>query len=110
MASKTTYIYRVEIGHNEKIEHTEYCYARNAKTAKEYYKEKYKENKYNIYNCVAFGDADSIKHPGPIEELPEDEVKYIRNNNLGTANAYSNRKDNRIIEGGEFIPVSEATL
>ena len=104
MASRTTYIYRVLLGKNGTVKKIEYCYARNAKTAEAYYKEKYKEEKYDMFMAVAFGDADTNYHPGPIEELPEDEVEYIQKNNLGNAEKYSYRKD----EKGMFIPVGES--
>ena len=102
---KTTYIYRVDLGHNGKIEHQKFCYARNAKVATEYYKDKYHYKRYDIVKATAFGTADSYKHPGPIEELPEDEVKYLTINNIGFEDAYSQKPN--IPTNGEFIPVNK---
>ena len=100
---KTTYIYRVELGHAGVFEVKEYCYARNKKVAEAYYKEKYRDRKFDSFRAIAFGDVDFARHPGPIEELPQDEVNYILSHNLGMAEAYSNRVD-RIPAANTFVP------
>ena len=102
---KTTYIYRVDLGHNGNVEHQKFCYARNAKTAIAYYKDKYRYKRYDLVKATAFGDADSFKHPGPIEELPEDEVKYLTDHNIGFEKAYTNKA--ATYASGEFIPVNK---
>ena len=108
MAVKATYIYKVMMGHHGKIEKTCYCYARNATTAKAYYKEKMKDEKYDTFEVLAFGDADIKKHPGPIAEMPDDEVEHIEKRGLGKASRYSNRKDHRdVLPQYEFVPTSE---
>lgn len=107
MATKMVYIYKVELGHNGKIEETKYCYARNEKKAKEYYKEKYRDKKYDTFKATAFGDVELRRHPEPVEEMPEDVVNYITDNHLGSQPLYSNRKDNRIPTGGEFVPINK---
>lgn len=98
MAAKTTYIYRVELSNDKDFE-TKYCYARNASVVKEAYRELCKRKKYNKVVTVPFGDADILRHPGPFEELPKDEIAYLLSNNIGSASRYSNRKDNRLPEG-----------
>jgi len=104
---KTTYIYRVDLGHNGKVEYQKFCYARNAKVATDYYKEKYRYEKYDTVKATAFGTADTYKHPGPIEELPEDEVKYLTEKHIGFENLYSVKPN--IPTGGEFIPIDKET-
>lgn len=96
------------MGKHGNIEETRYCYSRNSNTAKQYYKQKLKDKNYDTFITVAFGDVDIKKHPEPISEVPDDEVQYIQNKNLGTAELYSNRKDNRGIPfNAEFIPVDK---
>ncbi len=103
---KQTFIYRIELGRNGRAYRTKYCYARNAKTAEKYYREKYHEEKYDMFKAVVFGEADILKHPGPFEELPDDEVKYILANQIGSEDAYAYRKN---VLPPEFVPVSEET-
>lgn len=92
MAAKSTYVYRISMGHNGSAELTKYCYARNSSTAIHEYAEKYKDRKYDTFKAVMFAEASIRKHPGPFEEMPEDEVKIIEENNLANAPAYSMRK------------------
>lgn len=108
MAVKTTYIYRVEFRNNDELKETRFCYARNASVIKEEYRNLCKEYKYNHMDIIVFGAANIKKHPGPFEEMPQDEVNYLLSNNLGTANAYSNRKDNKgIPQDAMFVPADQ---
>lgn len=106
MSSKVTYLYRVDCRKDGQLKEQRYCYARNAKVCKEYYKELFKEKKYNEFNAVAFGTADITRHPGPFEEMPQDEVDYIKKNGIGNGDAYSNRP-NDLPAGGQFIPANK---
>ena len=92
MATKSTYVYKIMMGHNDSIERTEYCYARNSSTALAEYTQKFKDEKYNTFKAVMFGEANRKKHPGPFEEMPEDEVKALKEHNIGNAPAYSMKK------------------
>lgn len=108
LAAKSTYIYKVMMGKHGDISETKYCYARNSDTAKKYYKQKFKDKNYDTFITVAFGDVDIKKYPEPISEMPDDEIKYIQSKNIGNAELYSNRKDNRNIPNNtEFIPVDK---
>lgn len=113
MAQREVYIYRVEMGKNGVVAETAYCYARNAKRATEGFKALRQDKKYNMFKAVSFGDTDLKHHPLPFEEMPEDEVKVIKERGLGTAEKYSNRKNNRgpqIPKDAVFTPVnSEAS-
>lgn len=92
MAARSTYIYKIDMGHNGSLERTEYCYARNSSTAIYEYQQKYKSEKYDTFKATMFAEADRRKHPGPFKEMPEDEVKIIKENKLATAPAYSMQK------------------
>lgn len=107
MANKTTYIYRVELTstNNKILGETKYCYARNASVVKEFYKNEYK--KYDHIKTIPFGTADINIHPGPFEELPEEEVRYILQHNIGQADAYSNNRNPSFPFGGQFVKVDE---
>ena len=108
MAIRRTYLYRIELGHKGKIETTEFCYARNAHAAKEYYKEKYRDKRYDFFNAVVFGTADIAKHPGQFEELPSDEVDWLKAHNIGFAERYSLRYDNKGVPAdAQFVPVDK---
>lgn len=102
---KTTFIYRIDLGKNNRILRTEYCYARNKKTAEAYYKDKYHSEKYDYFDAIAFGTADIRKHPGPIEELLQDEVDYIRKHDIGNGGPYPYRNT---LPKGEFVSVEKA--
>ena len=92
MATKSTYIYKIMMGHNGAIERTEYCYARNSSTALYEYQQKFRDKKYDTFKAVVFGETNIKKHPGPFEEMPDDEVKIITERNIASAPAYSMRK------------------
>ena len=61
MARKKTYIYHMLIGHNNNKEADIFMYARNADVAKEFCKEKYRENKYNSYKAIKVGLSKTLK-------------------------------------------------
>ena len=102
---KTTFIYRIDLGHNGTVEYQTFCYARNAKIATEYYKEKYHDKKYDTVKAVAFGTADEHKHPGPFEELPQEEINYLTSHHIGFEEVYSHKPN--IPTDGEFIPINK---
>ena len=110
MAQKMVYIYRVEMGKNGSVMETAYCYARNAKSAVDGFKTTRKAEKYDMFKAVSFADSDLKHHPLPFEVMPEDEVKIIKERGLGTAEKYSNRRDNRgpqIPKDAVFTPVAD---
>lgn len=92
MANKSTYMYKIMMGHNGSIERTEYCYARNSSTALYEYQQKFKNEKYDTFKAVAFGMTNIKAHPGPFEEMLPDEVKAVKEGNYAAAPAYSIRK------------------
>ena len=108
MAAKVTYIYRVELGHNDIVDEIKYCYARNSNIVKQALREYCRQKKYNSIRTIAFGDADIKKHSGIYEELYEDEIRYLIEHNIGNEEAYSYRKDNTIPANGEFVSVEKA--
>ena len=109
MARRTTYIYKVIMGKNGIMKEIAHCYARNAKRAVEGMKELYKDQKYDNFKVVAFGEAEG--HNAPFEIMPPNEVATVLNNKLGEADKYSNRKDKApfIPEGAVFVPVEKET-
>lgn len=76
--SKVTHIYRVDIGHGDSVEITDWVYARNAKQAKAYCREKYKDRRYDHYKMVMVGENSNYRLSGP-SDLTEKEKTYIQN-------------------------------
>lgn len=110
MAAKTTYLYKISVGHS-KPEKVVFCYARNADTAIKGYKQIFKDEKYDYYSAVMFGNADRKRHPGPFEIMTKEEADIVINKKLADADAYSNRREPmipRVIPSGEFVPVEGA--
>ena len=95
-------MYKVMMGHNGKYEKEAYAYARNSSVAIHNMNELFKDENYDSYKAVMFGEADFNKHPDPFEAIPQDEVDYIRKNGLAAADAYSYKKSS-VPEGGTFV-------
>lgn len=115
MSEKTTYIYKIEMGHYPNVEEVMFCYARNQNYVLEHFKKAYKDKHYNLFRTYKVGIADSIRHPGPFELLPKDEEEYIRKirSTVGERYAERRRKISRILEdtildGGSGSIISES--
>ena len=92
MAEKNTYIYKVSMGKGNDVDEVAFCYARNKIAAREGYREIFRENKYDRFNVVMFGEADYKKHPEWFKPMPREEVDYVLRNKLADADAYAQRK------------------
>lgn len=105
---KTTYIYRVEYGKGNNNPEIDFCYARNARTAINKYKQKYK--KYDHFKAYAVGEADFRKHPDYYEDMPQDEKKYLLKIRGKIGEKYTMKKDNLPVSGGFFVPKEEMAI
>lgn len=92
MASKTTYVYQVMMGHGDKVDKVSYCYGRNMGVVVPEYQKQFSEEKYDSIKVKMIGIADIKKHPGPFEPMPQDEIDYILKNNIGQAEKYAYRR------------------
>lgn len=86
---KKAYIYRMLIGHNDNTEIDIFLFARNAKIAKEYCKELYKEKKYNYYKPIKVGVSLRLRDTGLVSD---DEDKKLRNTIAIKGESYSERE------------------
>lgn len=87
MATKRTYIYRLEAGHDKKEpEVVEFFYAPNSKKLIQYAQTLYRKEKYNRYITVKVGVS---KVPEKIRKVSEYESWYLKQ--FMTADFYSER-------------------
>ena len=79
MAQKKSYLYRMLIGtcrgEYTDIQYDIFCVARNAKVAKEYCKEKYRDKKFNYYQAIKVGVSHTLRDT---EILSDDETWKLR--------------------------------
>lgn len=115
MSEKTTYIYKIEMGHYPNVEEIMFCYARNQNYVLSHFKKAYKDKHYNLFKTYKVGIADSLRHPGPFELLPKDEEEYIRKIRSTVGERYAERRrkisrifEDTILEQGSWDPVSES--
>ena len=101
MAQKKTYIYRMNVGRNNKAETDFFMYARNSKTAIEYCKEIYKDKKYNYFKPIKVGVSLWLRDTGIVSD---EEDKKLRNSIAVKSESYSERD----FEAPKFITTEEA--
>ena len=94
MATKATFIYRVEIGHHPNVEQVEFCYARNSEHAVDHFREQFKDRRFDLYKAYKVGEADYRKHPDPFETMPLDEEWVMRRTKATVGEEYAERRDN----------------
>ena len=92
MASKCTYMYKCSMGYGNDIKEVAFCYARNKRSAREGYREIFKDKKYDKFEVVMFGEADINRHPERFMPMPKDEVDYVIRASLANAPFYAQRK------------------
>lgn len=93
MSAKTTYIYRIEMGHYPNVDEIAFCYARNKEIVEENFKDISKKKNFNLFRVYKIGIADNRKHPGPFELLPKDEEAYIRKIRSTVGELYAERRN-----------------
>ncbi len=89
MAVKKTYIYRLEMGHQDQIEETIFIYARNAGIAVDYCKTIYKDKKYDHFHAIKVGASNELRETSI---FTKDENERIRKTNAVGADAYAERE------------------
>ena len=72
---KTTYLYRMLIGHNDNVEIDIFMYARNSKTAIEYCKELYRDKKYNHYRPIKVGVSLYVRDTGLVSKEDDEKLR-----------------------------------
>ena len=85
MAQKKTYIYRMMIGHNDKVEVDLFMYARNADDAKVFCKTLYKDKKYDAYKAIKVGLSHALKETQIIQDY---EAEKLRNSIASQSDKY----------------------
>lgn len=87
--AKKTYLYRMLIGQNGKAEVDTFMYARNAKVAKEFCKELYKDKKYNYYQPIKVGVSLRIRDTGLVSDYEEEKLR----NSIATIGEHYSEKE-----------------
>ena len=98
---KITYLYRMLIGYNNNVDVDLFMYARNAKVAKEYCKELYREKKYNYYHPIKVGLSFFPRDTGLVSD--EDDLK-LRSSLAVQGEKYSEKE----IVWPQYIPKQKA--
>lgn len=80
MSNNVTHIYRVDMSHNPNtlVSDRHWVYARNAKIAKEYCKQKFKDRHYDHFNVVMVGENNAY-HSQEASSLSDKEICCIEN-------------------------------
>ena len=92
MANKNTYMYKVSMGNGDRIKEVAFCYARNARAARNGYKALFRDKKYDRFEVLMFGEADIKEYPDLFRPMPKEEADYIIRAALADAEAYAQRK------------------
>ena len=96
MSANVTHIYRVDIGHPNKIIETCWVYARNAKCANEFCKAIMKGKGYDHYKAVMVGETKtpmSLPAYPAVLPLSAEEVKQISNTHAKDGAAYAEHRN-----------------
>lgn len=101
MSQKKTFIYRMKLGYNDKVETDVFMYARNKETAINYCKELYRDKKYNKFKAIKVGISLWLRDTGIVTA---EEDKQLRNSVASMSDTYYERE----IEMPKFITKEEA--
>lgn len=88
MAQKKTYIYRMQIGKAGEVKLERFLWARNSTIAKDFCKEFYRAEKYDLYKPIKVGQSRHLRETGFI---PDDEVQHMKNAGATRSEQYSER-------------------
>ena len=88
MAQKKTYIYRMQIGKAGKQVLERFLWARNADVAREFCKEFYRADKYDMYNPIKVGQSRTLRET---DFIPDDEVEYMKKAGATRSEQYAER-------------------
>lgn len=86
MAQKKTYIYRMQIGKAGQVKLERFLWARNSTVAKDFCKEVYRAEKYDLYKPIKVGQSRHLRETGFI---PDDEVAHMKNAGATRSEYYS---------------------
>lgn len=78
MAANIMHIYRVDFGYANSVVMSDWVYARNAKQAKAYCKDKHRGERYDYYKAVMVGQTSHLVSQDA-SDLTEKEKAYIQN-------------------------------
>lgn len=88
MSAKKTYIYRMLIGKNGKINQDFFMYARNAKVAIAYCQEVYHDKHYDFHKAIKVGISHTLKETSFISDF---EANQLINAGAKRSDFYSER-------------------